>query len=301
MGGKATGMERLRQLQAIEGVSGDEGRVADFVAAALAGVPGARIRRVGDNLIVTRGEPRVAVFAHLDTVGFTLGYDRELIRIGSPDAQSGEAVRSTLNGRVWRGTIAKEEERWRLAGADDAPPGSRWVFDAPLERSGDDLIGPYLDNRAGVWVAMEIVERCPNVAVAFTVGEEHSGRGALICGRLLHDELGIRQALISDITWHDGPVRRGGGPAVSLRDRFVPRQAFLERVLELAEASGLAYQREIQSDGASDGGVLERSGLPIDWCFVGPAQEAAHSPRERMQWSDLEKTLELYVYLVQHL
>jgi putative aminopeptidase FrvX len=294
-------MERLRQLQEIEGVSGDEGRVADYVAAILARVSDACVRRIGDNLIVTRGTPRVALFAHLDTVGFTLGYDDELIRIGSPRVDGGEAIRSTIGGKTWRGTVTRDEGGMRLAGAGDAPPGSRWVYDAPLEWEGDEITGAYLDNRAGVWSAMGVVERCADVAVAFTVGEEHSGRGAALCGRILWDELGIPQALISDITWHTEHVHRGRGPAVSLRDRLAPRQRFLDRVLQLAEASGIPYQREIESDGSSDGGVLERTGSPIDWCFVGAAQESPHTPREIVQWSDLEKMVELYVYLVERL
>jgi putative aminopeptidase FrvX len=315
-------MERLRELAAIEGVSADEGRVADYVAHALAEVPGTTLRRVGDNLIVVRGRPRVAVVAHLDTVGFTLGYDHALISIGSPHVEGGEALRSTIGGTTWRGTVEVIEEETddmpngggsslpasgragggvRLAGADDAPPGSRWVFDTPLGQDGEQLIGAYLDNRAGVWCAMAVLERCANVAVAFTVGEEQSGRGAGICARILHDDLGIRQALISDITWHTEHVHRGRGPAVSLRDRLMPRQAYLDRVLALADASGIPYQREIESGGGSDGAGIERSGLPIDWCFIGACQENTHTPREIVDWADLQAMIELYVFLVDRL
>jgi putative aminopeptidase FrvX len=297
-------MERLRQLASIEGVSADEGRVADYVARALVGVPGTTLRRVGDNLIAVRGRPRVALLAHLDTVGYTLGYDHVLIPVGSPHAEGGEALRSTIGGTTWRGAVEiteEEETEVRLVGADDAPPGSRWVYDAPLERDGEQVIGAYLDNRAGVWSAMAVLERCANVAVAFTVGEEHSGRGAGICARILHDDLGIRQALISDITWHTEHIHRGGGPAVSLRDRMLPRQAYLDRVLALADASGIPYQREIESSGGSDGTGIERSGLPIDWCFIGAPEEATHTPREVVDWSDLLGMVEIYVYLVERL
>jgi putative aminopeptidase FrvX len=133
------------------------------------------------------------------------------------------------------------------------------------------------------------------------VGEEHSGRGAAVCGRIVAEELGIRQALISDITWHTEHIHRGRGPAVSLRDRFVPRQIFLERVLELADASRIPFQREIESEGSSDGGYLERTGVPIDWCFVGAPQENSHTPREVVQWSDLQAMVELHAYLVDRL
>src|SRR5258708_34765692 len=70
--------EELTALVAIEGTSGDEGRMVAHVTEQVAPLAGIQSRRIQDNLIVWRGQPQVALFAHLDTVGFTLGYDREL-------------------------------------------------------------------------------------------------------------------------------------------------------------------------------------------------------------------------------
>jgi hypothetical protein len=75
--------DELRALTAIEGTSGDESRILAAVAERCAPLPGLRSERIQDNLIVWRGRPQVALFAHMDTVGFTLGYERELIRIGA--------------------------------------------------------------------------------------------------------------------------------------------------------------------------------------------------------------------------
>src|SRR5207248_5842721 len=86
-------LERLEYLLQIEGPSGDEGAVADAVEREIERIPGLRRVRFGDMVLAVRGEPRVAVMAHLDTVGFTLGYARELIRIGSPQAKHGTPLR----------------------------------------------------------------------------------------------------------------------------------------------------------------------------------------------------------------
>ena len=64
----------LLELLTLVGPTGDEGAVADWLAAHIADqIPAATVTRMGDNLIARRGLPQTAIFAHTDTVGFTLG------------------------------------------------------------------------------------------------------------------------------------------------------------------------------------------------------------------------------------
>ncbi|MGV3719384.1 MAG: aminopeptidase, partial [Actinomycetota bacterium] len=261
-------MDLLTQLQQIPGPSGDEGRIADFLDARCRSLPGVTVQRYGDLLLVTRGEPRVAIFAHTDTIGFTQGYGRNLIPIGGPRPENGDELVEVGGPGEARIKVREGEARdWRLS-TKAGNPGSRWVYAAPLRIKAGEIMGPYLDNRAGVWNALQAVARCKDVAVVFTPGEEHSGRGALIGARLIHQDLNITRALISDITWHTKGVRCGKGPAISFRDRSVPRQRFLDEVLAAATDSGVPYQREVESDGGSDGSQIERSTYPIDWVFI---------------------------------
>jgi putative aminopeptidase FrvX len=279
-------MDRLLELAALPGPSGSEGPVADYVEAACRRLPGVATRRVGDVVIAARGQARTGVIAHMDTVGFTLGYGRALLPIGHPAVKGGEALRST-SAPEGRGTVDRQGDASFLAGAEEGVPGSAWIYADPLRREGSRLVGPYLDNRAGVWNALTVLERAPAALVVFTTGEEHSGRGALIAARALVEEYRVTQALISDITWHTDHVHCGRGPAVSRRDRFLPRRAFLERVLAAAEASGVPYQQEIEGEGSSDGGWIERSGYPVDWVFVGAPQKYSHTTREEDEVADL--------------
>jgi putative aminopeptidase FrvX len=292
-------MDLLLQLQQIPGPAGDEGRIADFVEAHAQGIDGATVRRVNDLVWVTRGTPRVAVVAHTDTIGFTLGYDRHLIPLGGPRVEGGELLREAGGTAEATIKVKRKDDKplWRLSGKT-GEPGSRWVFAAPLKLKGDRVTGPYLDNRAGVWNALRVLERCPDVAVFFTPSEEHTGRGALLAARLMHEELQIGRALISDITWHTDWIKIGKGPAVSLRDRFPPRQSYLDAVLEAAAASGLPFQREVEREGGSDGASIERSSFPIDWVFIGAPQKRPHTPREECRVSDLRGMVALYEYLV---
>ena len=292
-------MDLLAQLQAIPGPSGDEGAIAEFVAVYCRGIPGTEVRVISDLVLATRGEPRVAVFAHTDTIGFTQAYERRLVRLGGPRVSGGERVREVDGpGRARIKLRTKGEKPEWLLSEKAGRPGSRWVFADPLKFKKDRVTGPYLDNRAGVWNALRTLERCDNVAVFFTPGEEHSGRGAMLGARLAHEELEISQALISDITCDTEWIKNGNGPAVSLRDRLAPRRQFLDRVLQCAEASGIPFQYEVETDGGSDGHALERSGYPVDWVFVGAPQKDSHTPHEECRVSDLHAMADLYAYLV---
>lgn len=290
----------LWELLALDSPSGDEGSIADWLERwAERTLPDARAERLGDSLIIQRGEkPSVALFAHTDTTGWTLGYDKRLIRIGGPDGKVGDQVRPA--GRPDTGNMLdrRTDGSWRLKGKTDALPGSAWVYADPPAQKDGEILAPYLDNRAGVWAAVQALIHCPRIAVAFTTGEETQGGGAIICARRLFEAYGITQALIADLTWHTKHIRAGSGVAVSLRDSSLPRRRFLCQVLALAEASGLLFQREIESSGSSDGASLERSGVPMDWVFVGSPEKGPHTARERVQIADLQSMAAMVVYLV---
>src|SRR3569833_1310902 len=269
-------IELLFELLNVDSPSGDEGAMADWIDAwARANCPDARIARLGDSLVVVRGQsPATAIYAHIDTTGFTLGYDKRLISIGSPEPEDGSPVRqvslwatptlnSSLKARECGGVVREREDVWELDEGEGVP-GSRWVYNKKPVRTGDEICSPYIDNRGGIWAALVALTRCPSIAIAFTTGEEHSGQGAFGCGRYLYETYAVDQALISDITWHTSHVHCGKGVAISLRDRMVPRQRYLDRVLSIAERSGIPFQREIESSGGSDGAYLQRSGFPID-------------------------------------
>ena len=100
-------------------------------------------------------------------------------------------------------------------------------------------------------------ERCEDVILLFTPGEEHGSKGAMLGARLLFEEWGITRALVSDITWHTDWIRNGKGPAISFRDRSLPRRSFLEEVLRAAETSGLPFQREVESSGGADKNITD--------------------------------------------
>ena len=307
-------MELLKQLIEIRGASSDEGRVKDFI---LEHVQSESIKwktkptiiegiDYQDCLILVFGKPTTAIYAHMDSIGFTVGYDRELIRIGGPRAIDGmQLVGSDSQGEIETELMVLEDE--------DGSKTLQYVYERPIDRGTiltfkpdfretDEYIqSPYMDNRLGVWNALKVAESLENGAIVFSTYEEHGGNSVGFCANYLLKEYGVRQSLISDITWVTHGVVHGGGVAISMRDSGLPRRKYLERIIQLAKLSGVQFQLEVESAGGSDGTMLQKSDLPIDWCFIGAPEDHVHTPDEKVVKYDIMCMVELYRYLMQHL
>ncbi|HRP60135.1 MAG TPA: aminopeptidase, partial [Vicingus sp.] len=95
-------------------------------------------------------------------------------------------------------------------------------------------------------------------------------------GKYLYEGYGVKQALISDITWVTEGVKHGKGVAISMRDSGIPRRSYLNKIIELAKKSKIPFQLEVESAGGSDGNALQRSSYPFDWCFVSAPEDFVH-------------------------
>ena len=86
----------LKQLCNIHAPSGNEVLLKDFIVAYVEkNAPNWKVQpqiihgeNLQDCLILVFGEPRTAIFAHMDSIGFMVGYDHELIKIGGPRVNS---------------------------------------------------------------------------------------------------------------------------------------------------------------------------------------------------------------------
>lgn len=300
----------LEKLCSIPGISGDEGAIRDFIVAYIQQespswdvqpelIVGEELQ---DGILLVFGSPTTAIFSHIDTVGYTAGYGVDLIKVGGPSAVSG----TVLVGHDSKGPVTCKLHRSKEGALTyecerEIERGTCLSYQPSFELNPTFVETPYLDNRLGVFVALNVAKNLQNGIIAFSCYEEVGGGNAEVLGRIVYEKYGVRQALISDITWVTSGVQHCNGVAVSLRDSGIPRKKFTNRIQAVLNAKACKYQLEVESAGGSDGNVLQKSPYPFDWCFIGAAEDNVHSPYERVAIVDIESMLEAYRCLMETL
>jgi putative aminopeptidase FrvX len=181
--------------------------------------------RLQDCIVLVFGKPRTAVFAHLDSIGFTVRYGRQLVRIGGPQAEAGyRLVGHDSQGEI-DCTLTIDEQTGELGYAfhRDIDRGTELTFYCDFRETATTVQSCYLDNRLGVWNALRLCETLEHGVVAFSCWEEHGGGSVAYLAKFIYETYGVQQALISDITWVTEGVHAGQGCAISLRDSLIPR------------------------------------------------------------------------------
>ncbi|MDW3208682.1 MAG: M20/M25/M40 family metallo-hydrolase [Reichenbachiella sp.] len=254
-----------------------------------------------DCLVLKFGKPRTAIFAHIDSIGFTVRYENQLIPIGGPETEDGY----TLVGHDVMGPIEcklKVEDRDLFYDfGRGIESGTDLVFKSDFRETDEYVQSCYMDNRLGVFNALKVAETLEDGLIIFSCWEEHGGGTVPFLCKWMYENYQIRQALVSDITWVTEGVTHGNGVAISLRDMSIPRREYVDKIIALAETSGVNYQIEVERSGGSDGREIQQSPYPIDWCFVGAPEDHVHSPGEIVHKSDIEAMINLYKYLMKHL
>ena len=306
-------MELLKQLIEIRGASGDEGQIKEFILDYINKEQSNWMvqpkvfhgKGFQDAIVLIFGDqPSTAIFAHIDTIGFTVGYKNNLIKIGGPRTIDGtELVGSDSQGEIDAELMVIEEENGnthiQAIFEREIERGTNLTFKPNFRLDDEYIQSPYLDNRLGVWNALQVAKTLKSGAIVFSTYEEHGGGSVGFLGRFLWDNYQLNQALISDITWVTDGVTFNNGVAISMRDKGVPRRSYLNRILDIAKNSGVNYQLEVESAGGSDGTMLQQTDLPFDWCFIGAPEDNVHSPNEKVHLNDLKAMTDLYKVLME--
>ena len=304
-------MQLLKQLTEIRGASSDESVIKAFLLDYIKTHSSAwKVQptiiegdEFQDCFMLVFGQPRTAIYAHIDTIGFSVGYDKELIRIGGPRTIDGiQLVGSDSKGEIETELMVIEDEdgskELKYVFERDIDRGTILTFRPDFRETDEYIQSPYMDNRLGVWNALKVAETLENGALVFSTYEEHGGNTVGFCAKYLLENYGIRQALISDITWVTHGVKHAGGVAISMRDSGLPRRSYLNKIIAIAKESGVTFQLEVESAGGSDGTMLQKSDLPIDWCFIGAPEDNVHTPDEKVFKFDIMSMVELYRFLM---
>jgi len=306
-------MELLQKLCSIAAPSGNEAPMKKFILEYLnENISNFKVKPIvisdgiQDCLVLKFGKPKTAVFAHLDSIGFTVRYDKELVKIGGPKSYDG----IKLVGKDSIGEIETEIYNYE---DDHGNNHIEYLLDREIDRATELTFKPnwreddqfiqccYMDNRLGVWNALEIAKTLENGIICFSTYEEVGGGSVGFLGKYIYEKWGVNQALISDITWVTNGVKHGEGVVISRRDSGLPRRSYVDRIIEIADKSNIPYQIEVESTGGSDGNQLQKSPYTFDWCFIGAPEDFVHSPDEKVHKNDVKHMVELYQLLMQKL
>jgi putative aminopeptidase FrvX len=304
-------MELLKQLCEIRAAAGDETAMKDFLLDYIkknkkhwAVKPEIfHGKDFQDCIVLVFGKPRTAVFAHMDSIGFNVKYGKGLVKLGGPRTLSGyKLVGSDSKGEIeCTLKVNKKDNSLSYQYKRELDRGTILTFKPDFREDKNYVQCCYMDNRLGVWNALQLAETLENGIICFSCWEETGGGSVEYLARFIYKKYKVQQALISDITWVTPGVSHGKGVAVSMRDSGIPRRSYINRIIDIARKSEIPFQLEVEDAGGSDGNVLQRSPYPFDWCFVGAPEDHVHSPDEKVHKKDIESMVQLYKVLMEEL
>lgn len=302
-------MELLKDLLLIRSVSGDESAMTTFLHDQVTKRMSSwkvtpRIYygpQLHDCLLLKFGNPRTAVFAHIDTIGFMSRYENQLIPVGGPEIIEGAVLIGEDNLGPIRCKLFTRDEQLFHDFARPIERGTPLSFEQNIQIDEEFIQAAYLDNRLGIYNALKLCETLEDGWIVFSTYEEHGGGSMPFLLKFIQDEHPIEQALISDITWVTDGVQHGEGVAISIRDKFIPRRSFINKIIQMANHSKVPFQLEVEGSGGSDGREVQFSPYAIDWCFIGAPEDNVHTPYERVALADLQSMIEMYRFLMANL
>ncbi|MGH3072994.1 MAG: M20/M25/M40 family metallo-hydrolase [Gaiellaceae bacterium] len=318
--------ETLDALLRAHGASGHEQLAFDAARGVVGDVAEVESDSVGNLIARRRGEgPLVALFAHLDVIGAAVAHiaDDALIAVHQlgnwrANVAYGQRVEIQTKDGVVPGVIARkvkdnEKVEWSQlyvdVGAKDGGEARSLValgdpvvlVAPPLELANGRVASRSLDNRAGVYVALETLRRADgaNVAVVAAAQEELGAYGARAAAHALRPDV----AIAIDVTYAtdvpgDDPSTAGhhvlGGGAAIFRGPAVNPRVF-ELLVEAARAEDVDYTVEAGMKTYTDADVTfaSREGIPTG--LVSIPLRNMHSPIEIVELADLEACVRLLV------
>ncbi|MCX6100029.1 MAG: M42 family metallopeptidase [Candidatus Bipolaricaulota bacterium] len=328
-------MELLKKLTEATGVPGYEGPIRRVILDALAGhVDSVDVDLLGNVIAHKAGKgPVVALAGHMDEIGFLVSHIEEktgFLRIqplGGFDpvtlvaqrvvvhAQGGDLV-----GCIGRQPIhiLTDDEKKKpveindlfidvgLPGAEVAEQvavGDVVTMKQDFVAYGDVVSGKAIDDRVGVYVALEAMKRakklsCDLYFVASTQ-EEVGVRGATVAGYRLHPQISIAldvciAADMPGVPERDQVSQMRKGVAISLKDaRSISHPGLVRAFRDLAEKRKIPYQMTLSARGGTDAGAMQLARDGSAAITLSIPTRYVHSVVETVHVADIEATIAL--------
>ncbi len=331
---------KLQQLCALDGVSGDERSVREYIISHfedISYVDECRVDAMGNLLVHLKGkqtaQKTVMLAAHMDEVGLMAtgvtddGYVR-VATVGGIDnaVLFGHAVRfgdrvGVIGGKAIH--MCKGDEKTtipdellvdigatsREEAAKAVRVGDTAVFHSPFELIGNFLKGRAIDDRAGCAILMAFAEEQPPVDVwlAFTVQEEVGLRGAKTAAFAIDPDVAIvvdatTAADTVGVPLHKQVCCVNGGAVVSFMDRrtLYDKQLY-DMVMHTAHENSIAVQPKSMVAGGNDAGAIQAAKSGAKVAAISVPCRYIHSPSCVASIADMQSVLSLLKALIERL
>ncbi len=319
--------ELLKEMCLLNGTSGDEKSVRDFIISKLPEDCEYTVDPMGNLIVNKKGkikpENKVALFAHMDEVGFIVTYITDdgfvnVANVGGIDNSALFGKKLTINGCVGvagakaihqcSGDEAKKIPEitdvsvdFGFESREEAEKyislGDFGYFKSDFVEFGNDMIkSKALDDRLGCAIMLELLQEKSktNYTCVFTVQEEVGTRGATAAAYTVKPDYAIviETTTASDIP--DTPENKkvckvGKGAVVSFMDRgTIYNKDLYKKAREIADQKGIAKQTKTVVAGGNDASAIHKSAGGIKTVAVSLPCRYIHSSASVGSKADME-------------
>lgn len=333
----------LMQLSDLPGVPGREDAVRELVRRELDGLADeVLVDALGNVMAVRRGHgpdgrrERVMLSAHMDEIGFLVKFiDDEghlrLQNLGGFDTRNLFARNVTVHGRggPLPGLLSPGGRPIHLASPEDRKKvpelreffvdlglgvgevksrvriGDMVTLDQTCREVGDLIVGKAMDDRASVYVQLEVLralgKKGPrhDLIAVFSTQEEVGLRGAVVAAYSAEPTVGVALDVTLAVDTpgaspDEAVTRLGAGVGIKVMDSsMVSDRGLLDRFTDLAEREGIAYQLEVLPLGGTDGGAIQRSRAGVPTITLSLPTRYIHTVVEAIHKDDLQAEIDL--------
>ncbi len=325
----------LKELTELNGGSGDEGRVREFIESKIKdSVDELKVDRLGNLIALKKGKRndiKLGLLAHMDEVSFMITAINEdgtlsFRPVGGIDPRVVVGKRIVINeihGVVGYKPIHLQKEMKDRINFDElkiyagfskkdevkgVKVGDYAYFFTKYEESGNFATSKAFDDRVGCSIMIDLIRRSEpmfDTYFVFTVGEEIG----LLGSSVVMEEFDLDAAIIIEgTTAGDLPsvdrdrwaTHLGDGPVLTFFHRgYVVDKRILKALMETAEELGIAYQMKRRTAGGTDATSVARTGGGAPAGVVSVPSRYIHSPLSVINLKDYESTFKLMKKLVE--
>ena len=305
----------LKDLCCLDGASGREGAVRDYIISQLNGAP-YRVDAMGNLIVEVKGKQpannRVMLCAHMDEVGVIATFVKadgtvKFTTVGgiSPAALLGRAVKFESGAVGVVGVkpvhLCGEEEKNTLPGVSDmyidlgadsrqqaealVRPGDTAVFTSEYKEMGEKLLSKAIDDRAGCAVMLDMIRQGVqyDTVFCFNVQEEVGLRGAVTSAFSVDPDYAIVLEATTAADIIGAPEEKqvcvlGKGAAVSFMDNAtVYDPALFKLAFAVAKENNIPVQPKTMVAGGNDAGSVHKSRAGVRTVTVNVPCRYIHS------------------------